>query len=73
MSNQVRDEAEGLNERNQDGGPIDSNVISAILRQLHLLHDSVTDLQTVISSLSTVAPTIFFVVDAQAVKVKIHI
>ena len=29
------------NETNQDGGPIDSNVISATLRQPHLLHESV--------------------------------
>ena len=32
-----------------------------------------SQLQTVISSLSTVAPTIFFVVDAQVVKIKIKL
>ena len=58
------------NETSQDGGPIDSNVLSAILRQPHLLLESVVGSTLVFSSLSTVAPTIAFVVDAQAVKIE---
>ena len=65
---QIRAGMKKWNERGQDG---DLNVMCAILRQPHLLHESVVDPKLFISSLSTVAPTIFCVVDAQTVKIKI--
>ena len=71
LTNQSR--GEKLERKKSRWRTYQSNVISASLRQPHLLHEMCRRLQTVISSLSTVAPTLFIVVDAQAVKINIHI
>ena len=62
---QSEQEVKRWNETSQDGGPMDSNALSAILRQLHLFHESVVGSKLLSPHYPWSHPSFFFVLDAQ--------